>query len=265
MPNNNLKKKIKFKMIQYLEIYSMNSLIKLIQYIFTFKGQIIGLDVYGKKVLIRKGSSDFNVALLTLGYEFSIVKNFLDKNFRGLILDAGGYIGTASIFLADYYNKSSVICVEPFIENYKLLSQNISNFSNIEAYNSALHSESNKVFKLYNRKTGPIGYTITNHQKLDVIQEVQSINLDCIMQNFTDYGLIKIDIEGSEYDLLINDSENLDKFNIILIELHERIIEGIEKVFLDFNIKFNRLYFKTDGEKYISLKKDYRFINVKPI
>ena len=69
--------------------------------------------------------------------------------------------------------------------------------------------------------------------------------------------IIKVDIEGAEMDLFENDHNSLDKFGVIIIELHERILPGIEKSFMKFNHNYKRLFFKTDHEKFISIKNGF--------
>ena len=64
------------------------------------------------EVFVRRGSPDLRVALTSLSGEFRCLENLLPKNFDGLIVDAGAYIGTASIALHKLYPKASIFAIK---------------------------------------------------------------------------------------------------------------------------------------------------------
>ena len=51
------------------------------------------------------------------------------------------------------------------------------------------------------------------------------------------------------------DYEDLDLIPAIVIELHDRIKEGCTELFFSFSK--NRIIIKDNGEKYLSLKKEF--------
>ena len=54
------------------------------------------------------------------------------------ILDIGGHIGCAALYLASRYSHAVIYSFEPIPENFKLLQQNVAGHPNIHAFNVAL-------------------------------------------------------------------------------------------------------------------------------
>ncbi|MDO9222175.1 MAG: hypothetical protein Q7U20_00505, partial [Caulobacter sp.] len=63
----------------------------------------IRVTLFGERIAVRMGSPDLEVAKSSLGGEFAPLEGLLPKTYSGLIVDAGGYIGTAAIKLARFY------------------------------------------------------------------------------------------------------------------------------------------------------------------
>ena len=78
---------------------------------------------------------------------------------HNLILDAGGYIGTAAIAFAKQYPSATIVSLEPNSNNYQLLAQNTATWRNIVAMNKALAPEPGGLI-LYDRGTGAWGFTL---------------------------------------------------------------------------------------------------------
>ena len=74
-----------------------------LQYFFAKPGSEIKFEFLGKKVFIRKGSYDLDVAMSCFSGEFDIVKYLFPKDYNGIIIDAGGYIGTSTIALKQLF------------------------------------------------------------------------------------------------------------------------------------------------------------------
>jgi len=222
------------------------------------KGKLNKISIAGHSIFIRTGSTDLEVALSCLLGEFDILKYLLPKDYNGVIVDAGGYIGTAAIALSNLYPKAKIVCVEPSKDNYEIVKLNVANYKNIKTINAALISSESNSIKLRDRGTGEWGYTVVNkpndNQDARLLHEVSAVNLSHIVEKFGSVGLLKIDIEGGELDLLINDLVSLEKIPFVFAELHERIVSGCEEKFFDFSR--NRILIKGDGEKYLSISRN---------
>lgn len=230
--------------------------------VFSLFGKDLNLrnkKVYGRKVWIRKNTPDLSVAISCFDGEFNILEGLFPKDYNGVIVDAGGYIGTAAMALSELYPKANIISIEPSKDNYRILKKNISKYPNITSIYGALVASDKKKVTLKNRKTGAWGYTIVNAPKdslnVDIMGEVPCYKLSNLGVDIKDIGILKLDIEGGEYDIMKNDTESLQSIPVILVELHDRIIEGCSDLFFEFSKE--RVVTKDDGEKYLSVKRDY--------
>src|SRR3954468_13533302 len=92
----------------------------------------------GKKVHIRKGSTDFKV--------FKQVMAFGQYNYNGqnggspveTIIDLGANVGLSAVYFKTKYPNAQVIAVEPEKKNYEQMMKNLSGFSNVYPLNNAI-------------------------------------------------------------------------------------------------------------------------------
>jgi FkbM family methyltransferase len=126
--------------------------------------------------------------------------------------------------------------------------QNFINYNNIKYYNNAVSTHYNTVtFNIDNRPgEGPIGMGSsimsldnwnptdgTGPENFNVAVEVDCINLREFIENFSkeDNIVLKLDIEGAEYDILEDfiQHNTLDYINHLYVEFHsEMFINGDE-------------------------------------
>jgi len=218
------------------------------------------VNLLGNMILVRSLTPDLSVALSSLGEEFSVLSGLLDKKFDGIIVDAGGYIGTAALKLSTMYPNAKIVTIEPSSENYKILEQNIKNIKNITAIRAALVPIPRGDIVLSNRGTGEWGYTIVNNPNdnpgATEIEKIKTITLSEIRAMFDhkEIGLMKLDIEGGEKDLIEHDSKSLHDIYAIFAELHDRIVGGCTDAFQ--GLSRDRLVLNFGGEKYLSVRKN---------
>lgn len=191
----------------------------------------------GIVVSLRPDTPDIRVARSCLVEgEFDSLKDILPTLRHNFIIDAGGYIGTAAIALSRLYPEAKVVSIEASSLNFAVLSQNVSPFPNIIPLNMALVG-TKRVLQLRNRGTGAWGYTTieTPRDKPDAstMETVEGITIDEIVSRYGSTGIdiAKIDIEGGEIDVLDNSEGWMPTADVVLIELHERIVRGCKKSF----------------------------------
>ncbi|MEO0144262.1 MAG: FkbM family methyltransferase [candidate division WOR-3 bacterium] len=148
--------------------------------------------------------------------EIYLLKIYGDiENLNGIVIDAGAHCGSFSIPVSFYAKE--VIAIEPNPTILKILELNklINSRENIKILPYALYYKKEKVklkleeFSEYNSINEKWGF------------EVQTITLDEILENYDEISLLKIDIEGAEFDVLLNTKpENLRKIKRIVGELH---------------------------------------------
>ena len=213
------------------------------------------VHIADEKILVRTGTPDLDVARWTLGGEFNSLTRAFPRGQCGLIIDAGGYIGTAAIALSKLYPLATVVTVEPSSDNFAVLGRNIAAHPRIHAHQAALvPTNSPRVRTLRNRGSGEWGFNIIENDtdtSASVIEEVATITLDEILKMYDARSILilKMDIEGAEYPLL-KDPEWLERTKILVLELHERLVPGCEATFATANR--NRFVY-ADGEKCISV------------
>ena len=216
----------------------------------------ITVKIGGILVTVRTKTPDLEVAISCLCGEFNSLCAAVPNLRHRLIIDAGGYIGTAAIAFAKRYPKSKVVTLEPNKANYEILVKNTAAWSNIIAMNAALAPEPG-VSTLYNRGTGEWGFTLIEKaadRPTAPIESVQCITVDQIVGQTGSGGIdiLKIDIEGGEHALLSHNTGWINKTTGICIELHDRIVPGCSEVW--HAATEGRNNFASDGEKQISLK-----------
>jgi FkbM family methyltransferase len=163
----------------------------------------------------------------------------------GVFVDVGANIGAVSLFV-DSFNKDrpddskiKVYAVEPEPNNLYLLSQNIENnpTENITIVNNAIWYEE-KMVSISNRG-GNSSIVDTEEDN----SEVLAITLETLFSTYDikEVDVMKIDIEGAEFDLIINTpAETLAKINRLVLEFDKsfdgRFGQMIEKLSKQFGI-----------------------------
>lgn len=216
----------------------------------------MALTLRRTKLLVRPASPDVIVALESMGSEFHPVSMLFDRDREGLIIDAGGYIGTAALAMARLYPKATIVSVEASRENHALLEKNVAGQANIHVLKRALVAKGGpETLSLGNRGTGQWGFTVMPGAD-PTGDTVRTITFDEILKDFgfDRILLVKMDIEGAEDGLLKDDTDWLEKSGALFIELHERIVPGVNDAFRSANQA--RCVVRSSGEKYLSLSRD---------
>jgi FkbM family methyltransferase len=171
-----------------------------------------------------------------------------------LILDCGSHIGLASRYFSETYPQSKIISLEPNKNNFKLgKKNNLYNKNKIKFINAAVGSK-NSYGNIVDPGLGKDSYRINFHDK----KKIKIISVNNILKNIkkiVNPFIIKIDIEGSEKNLFSKNTEWIEKFPILIIELHDWMFPAStnSKNFLKKISNQNRdfLYF---GENIFSIK-----------
>lgn len=201
---------------------------------------------------VRTLSPDLKVVRACLLGEFDKALEQTSSDAR-FIVDGGGYIGLASILFAQKFPQAKVLCLEPSSENFRLAERNCRPYSNITVINAAL-GKTNGSSVLRDRGTGQWGFTLTDTDSKQIgIETVTVVSLDDLMlqHRVECIDLLKLDIEGSEYDLFEVADTWLERCSVLVVELHERIRPGVEA--LHEKVTVNRHHAKRDSEKCLSV------------
>ena len=95
----------------------------------------LNVRVAGVKLAIRSGSTDFEVAVSSLGMgEY----DGLPVSSADVIIDAGANIGTSAVAFSRLFPTAKIICIEPECDNAHLLRQNTRALENVVVVEAAL-------------------------------------------------------------------------------------------------------------------------------
>jgi len=196
----------------------------------------IRVRIESSVLLIRAGTHDLEVALSCLrDGEFDAAIRASGSR-HGLIIDAGGYIGTAAIAFARAFPDSTVVTLEPSSANYEVLTHNVKPYSNIVPINKALSGRDGRL-ELLGRGTGEWGLTTVRNpsdcENPVVVDNIECVSVQTLLSNVGHEGvdILKLDIEGGEKALLEDSGRWILGVDLIIAELHERIAIGCTRTF----------------------------------
>ena len=200
--------------------------------------------------IYRKNTTDENVIKEILTKQ-AYKKKKLNFNIesKDVWLDGGSHIGVFGLY-ASINGAKKVYCYEPETENYKILQENISLIH--KTYSTKLESFQYAI----NQTGGTHSFTIapntwrhslvshykTEHPKI----EINCISFDDILKRHKDITCIKLDIEGSELEILQNDHN----------------FSNIEKLVFEYSFTKNR-YMKDFFDCVKRLEK-YFYVDIQP-
>ena len=142
------------------------------------------------------------------------------------IIDCGANVGIASIYWALQYPNASITSVEADPNIYQYLQKNIqsSGVRNINTINKAVwHEHRTLKFLQDNADGGGISDCLNETLKIKRQEiEVETVLLNSLIDNCK-VDLLKIDIEGAECDLLLNQADSLKNVQRLFVEYHSFI------------------------------------------
>jgi FkbM family methyltransferase len=161
------------------------------------------------------------------------------------LIDIGGHIGSFSFKMLTQHQTKRVVIVEPNIDNYNLLVQNLEEFiqqDKVIAINKGIGPPNSKlnISNALGENTGGSFYSTSS-------EGVETVNLDSLIDIIDDGSpiLLKIDCESCEYEAL-SSCTKLSKINCIVGEFHitpKFGIDNIKEILQDYNFSY---HFRSD-------------------
>src|SRR5262245_679916 len=155
-----------------------------------------------------------------------VLANLRSFNQRPLVIDAGANIGATALFFAESFADDKVVAIEPESSNFDLLQQNVGSRANIICVQGALSS-----------CDGTLAVTDTGRHKtsfqtealgrrppgVTFLHEVPAFSVRTLVAQHHECApfLIKIDIEGAEQEVFSSNTDWVNLFPVIIIELHD--------------------------------------------
>jgi FkbM family methyltransferase len=145
---------------------------------------------------------------------------YYDSCAEPLVLDLGANIGLSALYFAKNWPKATIVGVEPDQGNYALFCQNTAGHEHIVPMRGAIASK-HSYARIINPHESEWGYRTEINDRNSgglvalSVAELLERHSDC--QPF----ICKIDIEGAEQELFSANTQWLERFPIVIIELHD--------------------------------------------
>jgi FkbM family methyltransferase len=181
------------------------------------------LKFKGNQFFARPNGYDVS-ALLEVCF-FGVYKKAL-INKGDIVVDIGAHIGAYSVLASK--KGAKVIAYEAAHDNYQILIRNLTlnNCQEAIAHNVAVSSGKGKA-KLYRSGSSLHSLYCNNHSEKTEV--VPTVDLHDVLSknNLEKIDVLKIDTEGSEYDIILNSTpRDLKRINRIILEYHDYFDHG---------------------------------------
>lgn len=164
-----------------------------------------------------------------------------------IIIDVGANIGAASFYFSETYPNSTIYAFEPAKDLIQILKKNLKTNNNVEIINKAVSNKNEKHSKFfidyYNYDGSSLykEYHQTNNLDLDKYEIVETIDLFnfCLENNIREIDILKVDAEGSEFEIIETLIKNEVDIKLLYCESHnKKNYKKISELLKDsFNIK----------------------------
>lgn len=165
---------------------------------------------------------------------------------KNVAVDIGCNLGSFPIVYSDTFK--DIFCFEASYECFHQASFNLRNHDVRNAYifNLAAYSESGKLIKIKQHENQDNGSnSIIEHHDWNtgVYHNVMSISLEDIFKlcNVEKINFLKVDCEGSEYELLMN--KDVSSIDSMIVEIHNHRVEKAYEL-----IEYLKRFFNVVGE-----------------
>jgi FkbM family methyltransferase len=165
------------------------------------------------------------------------------------IIDCGSHIGLSILYFKKLYANAIITGFEPDNQNYDLLNKNIAEwgYTSIDIHKAAIWTSNGLVNFT---QTGGMGSQITQNEPEMQDGQTKSVRLRDLLTGPVDF--LKMDIEGAEYNVLMDCAEQLKMVSNLFIEYHGKFTEnhqliGILKLLDDLDFNF---YIKEASNNY---------------
>lgn len=203
------------------------------------------------KIYLRRGTSDLPVyRQVFLNGEYEIKINGTPK----VIIDLGANIGLFSLLMRKKFPYAKIIAIEADPKNFLVLRQNMERFSEVFCINAAIWNTKTKLKIDSSDNTAEWGRTvssITNEEKN--ITVIDAITMRDVKNEYylETIDILKIDIEGAEYELFLTDTEWLDDVKVVIVEFHDSIKKNSSNSFFKTLANRNDYSFGISGENVV--------------
>lgn len=205
----------------------------------------------GTEIECRRKSTDVNESVVVLsGIEYPEELCVFEKNKQSSVFDVGANIGAFSVFLANInkHDNFKVYAFEPSKENLSLYEANaqrsrLKNFICIEKAISGSDGVAN-----FDVSGGFDAFRIDETDTAGIQVQTTKLSTYCTNNNIKRINLLKMDIEGSEFDVVHHDALFICQYvDTIFMEYHLTKVQQTVDPIIDvlqpyFDISFENVH-----------------------
>ena len=180
-------------------------------------------------VFLRPGTSDlenFEQVFLAGSYNADQIPHChaIGRVYRSLreplIVDLGANVGLASLYFRRSWPRATIVAVEPDAKNVQMLRRNA---PDVIAVQAAVASQRGRM-RIVNPEEQAWAYRteMAGDGAIDAITVPDILDRQPSSQPF----ICKIDIEGAEEELFSTNTQWLEKFPVVIVELHDWLFMG---------------------------------------
>jgi FkbM family methyltransferase len=176
----------------------------------------VTVSVGGANILLPNHSSSQYILTEIFVTEVYEMKRTLQHPIS--ILDLGANVGLSSLFFLERYAVKEIVCLEPDADNFKRLQHNLQDKKiKLHLHNAAVGLQTTTEYSI------SAGNDPVRKKMIKSAQGVAMpfIGFDSLLQQ--NFDLIKIDIEGAEWELIerLNETRQITKASYWMMELHD--------------------------------------------
>ncbi|MEJ2077772.1 MAG: FkbM family methyltransferase [Acidobacteriota bacterium] len=185
-----------------------------------------------RRVELRLGTSDLEVfrEVFCLG-EFDIEPPEPPR----YIIDAGANAGFSTLYFALKYPEARIVAIELEPSNFRQLLRNVEEMANVNPLQAGLWG-SPVALRIVDPRKGKWAFSAavaTGAEDASAQGTVRAVTVGEVMALMATsrIGILKLDIEGGERDVLQSSADWIDKVDCLIIELHDRLVDGCSTAF----------------------------------
>ena len=174
------------------------------------------------RTLIRPRESSLNFE-----DPFPLQKLLLGGEKHLIVFDVGAYIGKITNAYAKIFPQATIYCFEPFPNSFQELSRTVKSksikpyqiaFSNQKGKSKLLINTDQSCNSMFPRPTTGAKYYSESSQNVGQIEiETQILDTFCETEGIADIDILKLDVEGSELNVLKGATRKLTEKQIKII------------------------------------------------
>lgn len=150
------------------------------------------------------------------------IYRFTPGSSSPVIVDCGSNIGLSVLYYKQLSPGATIIAFEPDENNFQLLSKNVgvNNLTNVTLRKEAVWKQNGKISFSANETEAS---HISNEESSANL--VASVRLKDVLENMEQIDLLKIDIEGAEWEVMQDCAQSLQSIQHLFLEYHGKATE----------------------------------------